>query len=45
MLVLTTVRAASTLDEEVERLNELALMAERAASKLVDEVEKLIEDA
>ncbi len=36
--------AASTLDEEVETLNELVLMAERAASKLVDEVDRLIDE-
>ena len=44
MLRLTTLSAASTLDEEVETLNELALMAERAASKLVDEVDRLIDE-
>jgi hypothetical protein len=42
---LTTVRAASTLEDDVETLSELALMAARAVSRLVDEVDKLIEDA
>jgi hypothetical protein len=36
--------AASTLDEEVETLNELVLIALRATSRLVDEVDRLIDE-
>lgn len=44
MLRTTALRAASTLDEEVEMLRELVLIALRAASRLVDEVERLIDE-
>ena len=39
--MLTAVRAASTLEEELERLIELVLIAVRAASTLVDELLRL----
>lgn len=45
MLRFATFKAASTLDEDVETLSELALVVARAVSRLVDEVERLIEDA
>lgn len=44
MLALTTARAASTLEDELEIELELVLMAPRAASTLDDELERLSED-
>jgi hypothetical protein len=44
MLVLTAVRAASTLEDELEIEFELVLMAPRAVSTLEDEFERLSED-
>jgi len=39
--LLTAVRAASTLEEELERLSELVFKALRPASRLEDELLKL----
>lgn len=44
MLIFTTLSAASTLDEDVDMLRELAFMAPRAESRLVEEVERLVDD-